>query len=141
MELNNVFIESTPAGDSGFGSISDDISISYYGFSIMYMSNSDGPHIFSAEVGLGYMDYSNDAEALGSYKFKGGNVGGALTLSYKYGFSEHFAIGPQIGLIGTALSEIKVEGPHGYRQTLILKDENKESLTRFDFGITAMYRF
>lgn len=141
MTINNVMMEFTPAGDSGVGSITDDITISYYGVGIMYIDEAADPHVFTAEISLGYMDYNNDAVALGDYNYSGSSVGLTLSANYKYKLSKNFSIGPQLTFVGGALTKFDLTGPRGYEETIKLDSETPESLSRLDIGLSATYNF
>lgn len=140
-EINNAQI-SAPDGQTGFGTISDDITISFYGATyIETYSKPNSPHTFQLEAGLGYMAYKNEAEALGSYEFTAGTIGVTINAAYRYSVSESFSFGPQISLIGGSISEFDLTGPNGYNETIKLGSNNRESLTRIDLGIVAAFRF
>lgn len=131
-----------PNGDSGFGSIADDVTISFYGVGAIYnLLERGSKHVVNMEVALGYMGYKNDAYALGDYKFKGSTFGASLSVSYQYMAFENFSIGPKLGLVGGALRKVDLTGPDGYNETIKLNSENAESLSRLDMGIVASYRF
>lgn len=131
-----------PNGDSGFGRISDDVTISFYGVGAIYnLLERGSKHVVNMEVALGYMGYKNDAYALGDYKFKGSTFGASLSISYQYMAFENFSIGPKFGLTGGALKKVELTGPDGFSETVKLDSEDAESLSRLDMGIVASYRF
>lgn len=131
-----------PNGDSGFGRISDDVTISFYGVGAIYnLLERGSKHVVNMEVALGYMGYKNDAYALADYKFKGSTFGASLSISYQYMAFENFSIGPKFGLTGGALKKVELTGPDGFSETVKLDSENAESLSRLDMGIVASYRF
>lgn len=131
-----------PNGQSGFGSLSDDITISFYGVGAIYNLLEPGnKHVVNMEIALGYMGYKNDAYALGDYTFKGSTFGASMSISYQYMAFENFSIGPKLGFTGGALKKVDLTGPDGYSETVKLDSENAESLARLDMGIVASYRF
>lgn len=137
--MNNLYIEA-PNGDTGFGSIKDDIMISFIGPAYMF-DYINGRNQFNVEGSIGYMSYINDAQALGEYEYFGDTIGVIFSGSYKYMVTEHFSIGPRIALVGGNITNFEVDGPNGYRDTFTLEDDNSESLWRFDAGVNFAFRF
>ena len=130
-------------GTTGFGSTSDDITITFIGASyIVDKYKPSSRHGFTAEVALGYMGYKNDSKLLASnYKISGSTLGLDISIGYKYTIFKNFSIGPQFGFIGGVIKKFDVEGSNGYNRTVKLDEDNYESLWRIDLSMAAIYRF
>ena len=139
--LNGVSV-TAPNGDSGYGRISDDITISLYSIGEIYKFGNPGSrHSGFAEAAIGYMRYTNNAYALGNYTLTGGTLGSTLTVAYQYEVAKNFAIGPKFALLAGSIRKYDIEGPNGFRDRLRLGNNESESLLRMDLGIVASYRF
>lgn len=139
-EINNASI-TAPNGETGFGTLSDDITISFYGAGVIYeIGKSYSRHKGYIESGLGYIQYKNDAYALGSYEFKGGTLGAYAGISYQYEAFDNFSIGPKLNLMTGVLTEYKLTYPDGDTRRVDLDDEG-ESLTSINIGLIVSYRF
>lgn len=131
-----------PNGDSGYGSIGDDITISFYGIGEIYKFGKSGSrHSGFVEASLGYMRYNNDAYVLGNYTLTGGTFGSALSVAYQYEAFDNFSIGPKFSLLAGSIRKYDIEGPDGFSGKLKLDRDKAESLVRMDLGIVASYRF
>lgn len=129
-----------PNGDTGYGYISDDITISFYGVSEIYrFGGKASKHSGFAEAAIGYMHYKNNAYALGNYTMTGGTLSSTLTVAYQYEAFKNFAVGPKLGLLSGFIRKFDVEGPGGYKDRLRL--DSAESFFRADMGVVASYRF
>lgn len=138
-KMSNVDIIA-PNGDSGFGDIEDNIMISFVGPAYMF-DYINGRNQFNVEGSIGYMSYYNDAKALGNYEYFGDTVGVMVAGSYKYMVTNTFSIGPRIALVGGTIKTFELTGPNGFKETITLRDENRESLARFDIGVNFAFRF
>jgi long-subunit fatty acid transport protein len=131
-----------PNGLEGSGTISDDITIRFYGASYtMDNNNSDTKHEGNLEISLGYITFSDFTQFTNRYEITGGNLGLTASFGYKYKFSKFFSVGPQLNFITGTLREYKITGPNGYNNKVSLKKENYESLTRIDLSLEATFRF
>jgi spermidine/putrescine-binding protein len=130
-----------PNGQTGITTISDDITISYYGAGFIHNLLQEDEHKVYINASLGYMHYNNDAHIVGNYKITGGNLGMAVGIAYQYMAAKGFSVGPRLGFAAATLTKVTYEGPNGYNEEITLEDNNKESLLRLDLGVQAMYRF
>ena len=139
--LNGVYV-SAPNGETGYGNISDEITISFFGIGEIYKFGRSGSrHSGLLEAALGYMRYKNDAFAIDNYTLTGGTFGSAISVAYQYEAFKNFSVGPKFALLGGSIRKYDIEGPDGFKDRLTLGRDNQESLLRMDLGIVASYRF
>lgn len=131
-----------PNGQTGYGELSDDITISYYALSSIFdlLKNSDKHHV-NFEASLGYMHYKDDAKILGDYTITGGSFGAELSIDYQYEIFQNFTAGPKVAFLTGGVKKFKIKGPNDYSETQKLEDDKSESLLRLDLGVSASYRF
>lgn len=130
-----------PNGDTGNGTASDDITITFIGAAgIIYGKGFFALDNVGFEMALGYIGYVDKAVILDNYTIKGGNLGISTTLGYQFGITKNIAIGPSISFTGGVLNQIKVEGDN-YSETIKFEENEKESLYRFDFSLCASFKF
>lgn len=127
-------------GSSAYGSISDNISISFFGPSYVSKYTLINPrHIFFGGMSLGYLGYQDNAVLINrSFQIKGATFGAAFDAGYDYHVSRYLTIGAQASLIGGTLSRITMqEGT--VKTSMDLDEQNKDNLARLD--ISAGVRF
>lgn len=136
--LNNVeYVE--PNGLEGQGTISDDITISFYGIGgAFHFQGFREQDAVVFDMYLGYINYKNDTKLTNNYTIKGGNLGLSTSLGYYVALSPSIKIGPSIAFNGGVLKKFNVEGDNGYSGTLKLDKDTYESLYRFDLMIGTM---
>lgn len=137
---NQFFVD--PNGTPSFGTISDDISITFIGPVFVYDSNSPSTkHEGSLELALGYIYYENKTKLLNNYKLTGGNLGLTAGFGYKYRLFKNFSIGPQLNFVGGVLKEFTQTDSKGNETTIKFGKDEVESLWRIDLNLGAIYRF
>ncbi|RTY94941.1 hypothetical protein [Flavobacterium sp. GT3R68] len=130
-----------PNGETGNGTASDDITITFIGASgILYGKGFFALDNVSFEIALGYIGYVDKAVILDNYTIKGGNLGISTSVGYHFGITENIAIGPSVSFTGGVLNQVKVEGDN-YSATMKFDEDEKESLYRFDFSLSARFKF
>ena len=131
----------SPSGDTGFGTTSDDITISFYGLSyLMDNKYNNSKHEINLELAAGYIDLRNKTFVLGKYEIYGGSIGIMGGFSYKYRFLKDLSVGPSINFVGGTLRNFTIEGDNGFSRNITLNKDSYESLWRIDLGIEAIYR-
>lgn len=134
---NMQYIE--PNGFEGQGTISDDITISFYGMGgAFHFGGFREQDAVVLDMYLGYIDYKNDTKLTNKYTIKGGNLGLSTSLGYYIALTPSIKIGPSLAFNGGVLKKFKVEGDNGYSGTLKLDKDTYESLYRFDLTIGTM---
>ncbi|RZK10876.1 MAG: hypothetical protein EOO46_08965 [Flavobacterium sp.] len=136
--LNNIaYVE--PNGIEGQGTISDDITISFYGIGgAFHFSGFREQDAVVFDMYLGYINYKNDTNLTNNYTIKGGNLGLSTSLGYYIALSPSIKIGPSIAFNGGVLKKFNIEGDNGYSGTYKLDKDEVESLYRFDLMIGTM---
>jgi len=131
-----------PNGEYGYSAVSDDLTISFYGASVIHnLINGNGKHKAFLEAGVGYSHYNDDAFIMGKYKITGGNITGTTSINYQYMINNNFSVGPKLSVNWGTIGELDVTGPNGYSATARTDDDDTESLYRLDIGVQLMYRF
>ncbi len=137
--FTNAYIQA-PNGNSGYGTLSDNIKIYFIGPTYSFFHHSK-INDFYANLGLGFMGYIDDANYLGSYKITGETLGFDVDATYYIGLSARFQVGPKVALFGGSLSDFDIEGPNNYHKREKLEKDNIESLWRLDLSIAFRYKF
>ncbi len=127
-------------GNSSYGTISDDIAITFVGPSYVTkypLANQN--HSLFGSLSLGYLQYNDHGKLANEIiELKGSTFGAAIDLGYDYSISRYMKIGAQASLTGGSLSKLtQVNG--GYENTIELEGDDRENLSRLD--ITAGVRF
>jgi hypothetical protein len=131
-----------PNGDSGYGTVSDNISITFIGPAFMIINESDnGKWDYKLEVAIGYTGYLNKAAILDNYELKGATFGMTGGFGFNYKIAKNFSVGPQINFIGGALKQFDITGENGYKSSFKYPKEEFESLWRIDLGLNAIIKF
>lgn len=127
-------------GSSAYGSISDNISINFFGPSYVSKYTLANPrHIFFGGMSLGYLGYHDDAVLVNrSFQITGATLGAAFDAGYDYKVSKYITLGAQASVVGGTLSRITMqEGT--VKTSMDLDEQNRENLSRLD--ISAGVRF
>jgi hypothetical protein len=130
-------------GSEGVGSISDAITISFIGPSIIIYNNENSKlGEANLELALGYMSYENQARVLNQrFSVKGADLGIIGGMGYYFRLSPHFLIGPQVNFVGGVLRKLKITYSDGSIENVKLEKEKFENLWRIDLTIGAQFRF
>lgn len=124
-----------PNGSEGYGEFSDDLNISFYGISYLYNKPTSKNDEYNFEASLGYIHYRDNAVYLQDYKITGGAIGLQTSVSYFIRISDNFYFGPKIGLMLGAVKKVNIDGPGSYHESITLKDDEKESLSKIDLSL------
>lgn len=131
-----------PNGETGYGRTTDNITISFIGLSYGYFGLVDEEKGgFDMEVALGLISYKDKANVLGAYEITGSSVGLLGSFGYDIKLVQGLYLEPKIGYAMGTISQFNVEGENGYKTTLKLDNDTKESLFRIDFSLGLNYRF
>lgn len=140
---NYVIVTDKITGFEQFGSISDDIKLSFVGLSYIYdFRNPNSKHEFFTEFALGLIDYNNNSRVINdNYLITSSTFGTFIGLGYNYRVAKNFSIGPQVNYINGNLSGFDSVGPDGIKKTIKLPKDTFESLGRIDITLHCLYRF
>jgi len=128
-----------PNGDKGFGTTSDNITITHIGPSYIFAQKSEMVE-YKFDLSIGYMGYINKSYILGDYNIKGATFGLTGGFGLNFNINKNISLGPQVSFIGGAIKEFTIDGVNGYNTTIKLNN-NVESLWRIDLGLNAIARF
>lgn len=126
-------------GEEGDGRISNNVKIYFIGPSYT-TSTSINKDDFCANFAIGYSGYVGVSEGINSYTVKGSSLGLNVDVNYFFGLSDHFQIGPRIGLLQGVISEFEIKGSNGFHETRKLDKNNKEGLLRLDLSVAFRYK-
>lgn len=139
--LNNL-IFTEPNGDDGTGSISQTNTINYFGLSSGW--NAKGFTRLDTvvfDLSLGYIKYSEKIKFENTYEATGASLGISFDLSYYFGITKNFKVGPTFSFSGGALKKYTVEGPNGYTETIKFDENTFLSLYRVDLMLGTYFEF
>lgn len=136
------YIES-PNGDVGEGTITDKVRIFFIGPSVCFLNGKSskwGEPNF--EFSIGYLEYNDSVEALGSYMIKGKSLGMITVVGYHFYITKNILIGPQFSFNFGILTKMTLEGQgeNDYHAYIDLGNDYKESLMRFDLSVGLKVR-
>jgi len=120
-------------GTTKTGTLSDDISIIFIGpFLGTTTAGYGSKHIFSLNVGLGYIGYKDNVWVITPYELSGWTLGYYLGFEYDFMISRRIAIGAEIDYYSGSISEVdKTE--QGVKSKL--EQENNLSASHFEASI------
>ncbi len=126
--------------DYGYGEMSDDITISYYGPTVTIRSLSPNKkNAFLMDFSLGYMEYKDNAILFDeSYTIKGNTVGLIFGMNYDIGLTENLALGLGFSITAGTLSEYEINDGTS-TETVELDEDSYESLTRLDLTVSLVF--
>lgn len=128
-----------PNGQTRYGKMSDDLSISFFGPSLVNRSsNNDKSRTFIAGFAIGYMGYLDKKVIIDSYTLTGATMGLSFEGGYDIKLKGNSGIGFQISYISGLLSEFIIDNGIT-KETMKFPKGEFESLHRIDFSIG--YRF
>jgi hypothetical protein len=139
--LNNVvFVE--PSGFAGSGSTSQNNTINYVGLVAGWTLNGFLKNdVFNFDMSLGYINFSEERKFENTYTAKGGNLGISTDLSYYFGVSKYFKIGPTFSFSGGAIKKYKVSSNNGFSDTVEFDENTFLSLYRVDLMLGTYFEF
>ena len=129
----------TITDDNGYstsGKMKDNIQIAFIG--PMYctrFTSGNGPHTFTADIGVGYVNYRDKGMIIKNMKLTGGTLGLLYNIGYDYALSKKWAIGVNLSSIEGTLSSLTLE-QDGVRTSQTLDKDNKENLGHIDLSFT-----
>lgn len=139
--LNNViFVE--PNGYEGSGSTSQKNTINYIGAVAGWtMKGFLKNDIFNFDMSLGYINFSEARKFENTYTGKGGSLGISSDISYYFGITKFFKIGPTFSFNGGAIRKYNITSNKGYSNTVELEENTFLSLYRVDFMVGTYFEF
>ncbi len=139
--LNNI-IFTEPNGFEGIGSTTQTNTINYFGLAsgwiVDFFPRKD---TFVFDLSLGYINYSEERKFFNTYEAKGGALGISTDISYYFGLSKNFKIGPTFSFSGGALKKYTLESDNGFRQKIEFEENTFLSLYRIDLMIGTYLQF
>lgn len=128
-------------GMSSYGSISDNISISFVGPSYVSKFTFLNPnHVVFGGMSLGYLGYRDDAVLVNrTLAITGATLGAAVDLGYDYAISKYITVGAQASVTGGALNKLTVV--ENNQETIMeLDEQSRENLSRLDISAGVRFR-
>lgn len=118
-----------------YGTLSDDISVSFIGpsLSTRFIDYTNHNSIIM-NIAIGYMGYVNNMELIDPMKMTGNTLGLAFDFSYDLGISESLSLGFRLSLITGNLFEYDLHHG-GNTATIELEEGEYEGLSRIDFSV------
>jgi hypothetical protein len=139
-KLDNVTVTGPP-GFSGTGTVSDDITITYYGARGSFRTwNNNHNGFANLTFGLGYISYVDKARVINTYKITGETLGLSLGASYLISLSPDFWIGVHGSYTAGVLTEYDFDDGKNV-QTIELPDGEGEGLHHVDIGLRIAISF
>lgn len=133
--VSNVMV-TFPDGSSEIGSMSDNISNSFFGpiFTTRLLNGSKN-NAFIMSLGLGYMGYTNKSTlASSNYTIKSSTMGLCWDIGYDVGLSKNMSLGFQLSMYLGTLTKYEISDGVTTR-TVKLEEDSYESLSRIDLTI------
>lgn len=139
--LNNI-VFTEPSGFEGIGSTTQTNTINYFGLAsgwiVDFFPRKD---TFVFDLSLGYINYSEERKFFNTYEAKGGALGISTDISYYFGLSKNFKIGPTFSFSGGALKKYTLESDNGFRQKIEFEENTFLSLYRVDLMLGTYFEF
>jgi hypothetical protein len=136
--LDNIYAVG-PNGQTRYGIMSDNLSISFFGPSLVNRSsNHDRSRTFIAGLAIGYMSYLDKKVIIDPFTVTGSTLGLSFEGGYDIKLKGNSGIGFQISYISGLLSEFIIDDGKT-KETMKFPKGQFESLHRIDFSIG--YRF
>jgi hypothetical protein len=135
-----VFVE--PNGFEGEGSTSQKNEIKFIGAAAGWSTKGFLKNdTFNFDLSLGYINFSEERKFEDTYIAKGGNLGISTDISYYFGVSKFFKIGPTFSFNGGAIKKYNVTSNNGYRTTVQFDENTFLSLYRVDLMLGTYFEF
>lgn len=131
--INNVVV-TYPSGQTRVGTMSDNISIRYFGPSIytqLIHAGKKNSLLFGTSIG--YFSYHDEGLLIDEYEMKGSTLGYMLDFGYDIGISKKMALGFNITMYNGVISQVE-QSINGNTQTITLEQDEKIWLGRIDFS-------
>ncbi len=129
----------TVTDDSGYsasGKMKDNIQIAFIGpmYCTRFISRN-GLHTFTADIGVGYVNYRDKGMVIEKMKLTGGTLGLLYNIGYDYALSKKWAIGVNLSSIEGTLSSLTLE-QDGVKTSQSLDKDSQENLGHIDLSFT-----
>lgn len=115
--------------------VSDDITITFIGpfYSSRHMFKNHKSSLL-ANIGFGYVGYSDKTVFVSPYKITGSTAGFSFDIGYDMGISKNLALGIQLSYSNGVLRKYKLSDETQTR-TIELDEDHYESLARIDLSV------
>ena len=138
--LNDI-IYTEPTGLEGIGNTNQTNTINYFGlvagFYIDLFSRRD---TYCFDLSLGYINYSEKRQFYNMYEATAGDLGVSFDLSYYFGLTKNFKIGPTFSFSGGAIKKYEINGSNGYYSKVKFDENTFLSLYRIDLMIGTYFQ-
>lgn len=130
-----------PGGETRYGTLSDNISITYVGPSYYTrLLHAQKKNALLVGISLGYMEYRNKGYVIDEYAMSGGTLGYMLDVGYDIGLSKNLALGFNLALYSGFVSSLE-QTVGASTQTITLEGENRIGLGRLDLSAGLRFNF
>lgn len=137
--MDDVYIDLNDGNGLQYGSISDDIYMSFFGPTFSSRLKLLNTHSLITNISLGYLSYNDDSQAI-DYKFmiKGSTFGSAFDLGYEIPISENASLGLMLSYFLGTLTQYEISD--GTQSEIITLEKGQyESLNRLDISVTLTF--
>jgi len=136
---NSTSIQVTNESSTTYGKMEDNIRIAFIGpMFCTRFSNPDSRHTFTADVGAGYVNYTDKGKIINDVKLSGGTMGLLYNIGYDYALSRRLSLGANLSLIQGTLYELTAEA-NGVKETQSLDKDSQENLSHIDLTFTLRF--
>lgn len=134
--MSGIYYEDEYSGESGVGSIEDNITISYFGLGLnqrKYFESTKS--ILISSLTMGVVNYNNDSRVISfPLDIEGTSFGAKTSIDWDFFITDRFLVGPSISYLGSTMEKIKVNGEE-------IKLEDKEDLSHLNFNVSVKLYF
>ncbi len=130
----------TITDDNGYstsGKMKDNIQIAFIG--PMYctrFTSGNGLHTFTADIGVGYVNYRDKGMIIKNMKLTGGTLGLLYNIGYDYALNKMWSIGVNLSSIEGTLTTLTLE-QNGVKTSQTTLDKDKqENISHIDLSFT-----
>tara|TARA_B100000965_G_scaffold128589_1_gene107065 strand:+ start:262 stop:1248 length:987 start_codon:yes stop_codon:yes gene_type:complete len=134
-KLDDVVFVDSLGNPVGVGTVSDDISIKFWGPSLSIRNTTNNKDYFITNIFIGYMSYHNSAQALEPFTIDGSTLGLGFDFSYDIAIDNDLFLGLQLSGYFGSLSELELRDSNGLHIIKIEDPEDYEGLHRIEFTI------
>jgi len=139
--LNDIIFEE-PNGYQGSGNTTQKNAIKYVGLVAGWTLNGFLKNdSFNFDLSLGYINFSEERKFENTYTANGGNLGISSDMSYYFGVSKYFKIGPTFSFSGGAIKKYKLSSDNGFSDTVEFDENTFLSLYRIDLMLGTYFEF
>ncbi len=134
--MDNIYYINELTGESGVGSMKDDIALTFVGFGITHRKLiGAGNMLMISNITVGPLLYNDDARFIDFYMdIEGSTLALHGLFGVDYLLSERLGIGVSLSYVLGSLDRIKVNGKY-------IHLEEKENLNRYDLNLGLRYYF